>query len=813
MDALAAVHARGYVHRAVVPANVLIARGASGAASVRLRGFEHCCRADDALQRTTHVGVPGYLAPEQVAGRADLDGRVDVWAVGALAFEALTGVAFSADALAEEFPYERLSRFAPGTPTAFVATVARALHADRDRRFATMGALHDALRAALPADATTATGGAPPPAPRADERFAVLVACSTDPHHRRALEPLAACLGRRLGEEGFCDLSLPPGDWTLGSLLNALARADAVVLLTSPFTSTGLAAGDLNRLASLGHVARAVGVPVVTAPHWDERDAARELALALGANDAFARARDGVGERWRDEPRALVDALLAHLARHGRRDRAALPAPSDFDAPSRALSRSVCALVDPAGDVRGTGFLVAGRTVLSATLTSGTSCAGWRARFVVPLEAGCVCLSFALGEGDAHLSLPQAGAALAELPPAAQLLGNLGRPLPLHHGRPGDRPVTTVAVAFYSSAARRVTVLPGPLVDDPVTGRLTLLGMPDGGELVGAPALAPSGEVVAWVAGSSPGRRAAAPASALLRALRDAHGDLAGRLRATLGISRATPAAARDRAGWHGEAMPPNLARKIDGVPVGLRRYVWCDPSGGEVELAYVPPGEFVRGSNDGFVNERPAHACAISRGYYVGVHPVTVAQFARFVDATGHDAGPAWRARATLHPDHPVATVRWTDAAAYCAWSGLRLLTEAEWEFAARGSTRGTYPWGDLPPDDARACWSGRALRVGPEPVGQRPLGASPFGVHDLAGNVWEWVADWYARYPDDGGLLRDPAGPPGGSTRVIRGGGWRDAEPHSLRAAGRDALGPASSADHVGFRCALSAPERDRG
>ena len=132
---------------------------------------------------------------------------------------------------------------------------------------------------------------------------------------------------------------------------------------------------------------------------------------------------------------------------------------------------------------------------------------------------------------------------------------------------------------------------------------------------------------------------------------------------------------------------------------------------------------------------------------------------------------------------DHPVTWVDASDAAAFCAWLGVRLPTEAEWEKAARGDDARIYPWGDEPPDETRATYGHGSMETGPSPVGAAPGGASPYGVLDAAGNVWEWVSSAYAPYPYDAGDGREqsPA-----AERVLRGGSYASPAVH-LRCAAR--------------------------
>jgi formylglycine-generating enzyme required for sulfatase activity len=152
-----------------------------------------------------------------------------------------------------------------------------------------------------------------------------------------------------------------------------------------------------------------------------------------------------------------------------------------------------------------------------------------------------------------------------------------------------------------------------------------------------------------------------------------------------------------------------------------------------------------------------------------------------------------------------PVAGVTWYGANAYCRSIGRRLPTEAEWEYAARGNTGNIYPWGmTWDPAFARTSISPDADVVGPFPVGGFFVGASPFGVQDMAGNVAEWVSDWYdAEYYNSPDAIRDnPTGPASGDEKVIRGGSW-DAKPFFARSVHRQSLPPTETGLWVGFRC----------
>jgi formylglycine-generating enzyme required for sulfatase activity len=221
------------------------------------------------------------------------------------------------------------------------------------------------------------------------------------------------------------------------------------------------------------------------------------------------------------------------------------------------------------------------------------------------------------------------------------------------------------------------------------------------------------------------------------------------------------------------------------------------------VDWAEIPEGWFWMGWEAGAAGERPCHRVWVD-GFAIGRRPVTNAEHARFRAATGTPPPPFLDDPRFADPEQPILGVSWDEAQAYCAWLGretertVRLPTEAEWERAARGGLEAArYPWGEATP--AAVFPDARLPLTGPSRVGTGP--ANGFGLTDLSGVVHEWCLDWhddgyYAISPD-----RNPAGPPGGSRRVSRGGAWRHQNPWSP-VAHRSSLPPGLRYSDYGFR-----------
>jgi formylglycine-generating enzyme required for sulfatase activity len=237
----------------------------------------------------------------------------------------------------------------------------------------------------------------------------------------------------------------------------------------------------------------------------------------------------------------------------------------------------------------------------------------------------------------------------------------------------------------------------------------------------------------------------------------------------------------------------------------------------GGIELVAIPGGKFWMGASDKeveklrrdfpeyasfFERESPQHNVELSP-FFLATTPITNAQYASFLEhASGVERPAHWAERRYNQPQQPVVGVSWDDAQRFCEWAGVRLPSEAQWEYACRAGTHTRYWSGNQESDLERIGWFAKNAQGSLQAVGQKP--ANPWGLCDMHGNVWEWCADWYGKYSAESS--RDPVGPSSGTSRVMRGGSfWNEAVRCRLRC--RDRGRSWFRADILGFRVALPA------
>lgn len=241
--------------------------------------------------------------------------------------------------------------------------------------------------------------------------------------------------------------------------------------------------------------------------------------------------------------------------------------------------------------------------------------------------------------------------------------------------------------------------------------------------------------------------------------------------------------------------------------------FIKINPKDG-AEMLLVPGGEFLMGSpeNEGYTDEHPMHKVYLDT-FYIYKYEVTNRQFEEFVNETGYIAQGKWRYN--FKPgmeNHPVGCVSWNDALSYCNWAEVKLPTEAEWEKAAKGTDTRKYPWGNNWEENRCNWFKGPKLPGmaiinqgrGTLPVGSFPLGASPYGALDMAGNVYEWCSDFYNETYYKNSPSANPKGPTKGDCYVLRGGCCFNDIRVCFRCANRFRVYSYNWAFTIGFRCA---------
>jgi len=227
-----------------------------------------------------------------------------------------------------------------------------------------------------------------------------------------------------------------------------------------------------------------------------------------------------------------------------------------------------------------------------------------------------------------------------------------------------------------------------------------------------------------------------------------------------------------------------------------------------ETPMVEISAGEFTMGSDgtQALEDERPSHRVWLD-AFSIDLYEVTTAQYAAFLGANKRVAPWQWETVDLVqHGDRPVIGVDWRDAEAFCAWTGKRLPTEAQWEKAARGTDGRLYPWGNQVPSSELANYAlGARFSYNQVllPVRSYEGGKSPYGIYHMAGNAYEWVQDWYGTNYYETSPEKNPPGPSQGQFKVLRGGSWSDL-PKYLLTYGRFKLPPETKNSYTGFRCA---------
>lgn len=239
------------------------------------------------------------------------------------------------------------------------------------------------------------------------------------------------------------------------------------------------------------------------------------------------------------------------------------------------------------------------------------------------------------------------------------------------------------------------------------------------------------------------------------------------------------------------------------------------------VSMRFVPAGEFTMGSNadyafqicekfrggcklDWFMNEEPHHKVILD-SFYMDKYEVTNSQYKACVEAGACLSPTSFSATRSNYYDnsqydnYPVIFIYWNYAKTYCEWRGGNLPTEAQWEKAARGTDGRSYPWGEGIDCSKANYYSCKEDTI---KVGSYENGVSPYGIYDMAGNVWEWVADWYSETYYQDSPANNPLGPDSGQSRILRGGMWMSNE-GTLRTSYRYNVAPTYTDNFVGFRC----------
>lgn len=298
-------------------------------------------------------------------------------------------------------------------------------------------------------------------------------------------------------------------------------------------------------------------------------------------------------------------------------------------------------------------------------------------------------------------------------------------------------------------------------------------------------------------------------------------GDAEGNIN-LISLNTAVRTKVKEWAGKSGKSMSPNMETKLED-PIELGKVSTTSltaPNNAIIAPTPLPTDLKTELTTKGKVNPKDGQTMLLISGgtflfgegkkkvyldsFWIGEHPVTVKEYRAFCKATNFDFGwkkkkPDW----LWKDDHPMVNVTWNEARAYAKWVGGDLPTQAQWEKAARGLDGRTYPWGNTF-DASRCTNSVKNPAQSTVPVGSNRLGRSPYGVFDMAGNVYQWCLDWYSASLPTG--AKNPVGPASGTNKVLRGGGYTAKVSGDLQTTHRHQLLPTLRRPHMGFRVAMA-------
>ncbi len=825
--ALEYAQGRGLIHRDVKPDNILMDK-VLGTAKLADMGLARPVKAEDGEKAITKegmaLGTANYVSPEQARGM-DLDTRTDVYALGATLFHMVTGrPPFRGKGKSEVVhkhltkPPPRADEVNPEVSQETALVILKAMEKDRENRYQTPGAMASDLSAIMREEAPAIAAeyyegrlplrrrptvrGMPAPRRRLSERAVLTVlggviaaafvgAVVFFQVHRWKVRAAEEQRYEELVTRARDSIADEEYDGAIGLLEEAakLKDTDKVQRLMR-LARHGTCLSRARAAEAEGDLGGAIG--------WYDRalkikddDELREHVDELRRKLAFAEAL-GVGDRllkegdWKGALDACRKALgLAagpEIETVGKRMQAA----EEKGRYATAMARGTRALkarkwndaivwgeealaVSP-------GDEAAAKLVASAR--RGEEDERESRAYALAMAEGREALakrawSEAVGRGEAALGVKPGDGAAKELIASA---------------RRGGREETEAAYSDAMANGRRA--IDARAWEEAVTHAVAALEIKPEDEAAGG--------LIAAARRGQEEEKEAAYAEAVAGADKSARGGEWGT------VTDLARSALKIRPG--GERAGELL--RLAAAELGLARQV-TNSTG--MDFCLVPAGEFVMGSEDGQADERPVRRVYLD-SYYISKYEVTNSQFEEFRPGHSHK----WR-RYSPKPDMPVIAVSWEDADAFCRWlTGKetvlhRLPTEVEWEKAARGARGAVYPWGIAAPDEdgvyrcnfrtgeERKLWAKDRFEL-VAPAGNYPSYASPYGVMDMAGNVWEWCLDWYAAYPE--GEAKSPLGPEAGEKRVLRGGSFANG-PDSLRCANRSAHFPGFSNVNVGFRC----------